>query len=164
MEPQSIPLKDIHLPAAVSWWPIASGWWLLILLSCTALLIWYFRSTIRAWFAPSVGTIALKQLDAISTNNHLSSQQKVQRISQLLRQSAISVRDRDQVAGLSGDQWLEFLDGENPQRPFSKGEGRVLIDAPYRPEGAVNIDALIELTRDWLKHNKGYQPNQEQQP
>ena len=28
---QALPLRDIQLPDAVSWWPLAMGWWLLLL-------------------------------------------------------------------------------------------------------------------------------------
>ena len=31
-ELQQLPLRDIHLPEAVSWWPPAYGWWLLVVL------------------------------------------------------------------------------------------------------------------------------------
>ncbi|MGH8222486.1 MAG: DUF4381 family protein, partial [Woeseiaceae bacterium] len=38
MDPQQIPLRDLHLPEAVGWWPPAPGWWLLIALAVAALL------------------------------------------------------------------------------------------------------------------------------
>ena len=30
MDPQDIPLRDIHMPNLISWWPLASGWWVLL--------------------------------------------------------------------------------------------------------------------------------------
>jgi len=39
--PQANPLdqlRDIHLPEAVSWWPLAPGWWLLMVLTCLLLV------------------------------------------------------------------------------------------------------------------------------
>ncbi|MEE9411782.1 MAG: DUF4381 domain-containing protein [Methylococcales bacterium] len=160
MEQQSLPLKDIHLPSTISWWPLAPGWWIMLGLIILMALLWRFRRHIRAWFAPGLRRIALKQLDVIATNPHLSTRKKVQRISQLLRQSAISNSPRNQVAGLAGEQWLEFLDNNNPQKPFSTGAGRSLIDAPYRQDAELDIDAIVELTRDWLKQNAERLPKQ----
>lgn len=151
MEQQALPLKDIHLPAEVSWWPLAPGWWILIGLFLLSLLAWYFRKTIRRWLAPGIPKIALNQLDTISGNNQLTNQQKIQQISQLLRKVALSTHPREQVAGLAGQQWLEFLDSDDQQHPFSTGAGRILIDAPYRPDVELDIDELIVLTRRWIK-------------
>jgi hypothetical protein len=153
MEQQSLPLKDIHLPSAISWWPLAPGWWIVFGLIILIALAWWFRRHIKAWFAPSLHSIAIGQLDAITADYHLTTQQKVQRISQLLRQSAISSSPRDEVAGLAGERWLQFLDDNNPEKPFSSGVGRSLIDAPYRPDAELDIDALVELARDWFKQN-----------
>ena len=30
MNPAEIPIRDLHLPEPVGWWPLAPGWWLLI--------------------------------------------------------------------------------------------------------------------------------------
>jgi len=96
----------------------------------------------------------LQQLDAIAKNSRLSNQQKTQRLSQLLRQVAMSTHPREQVAGLAGEQWLAFLDGDDPQKSFSEGLGRSLIDAPYRPDADLETDALIALVRGWIKQAK----------
>ncbi|NIN34988.1 MAG: DUF4381 family protein, partial [Gammaproteobacteria bacterium] len=53
-------------------------------------------------------------------------------ISILLRRLSISLFPRTQVASLTGDEWLRFLDDQVPGDPFSSDKGRVLIEAPYR--------------------------------
>ena len=39
MDPDQLPLRDLHLPDPVGWWPPAPGWWLL-LATLAMLLIW----------------------------------------------------------------------------------------------------------------------------
>ena len=49
MQPTQLPLKDIHLPEAIGWWPPAIGWWLLAVLIplSIALLYWIYKRLTR---------------------------------------------------------------------------------------------------------------------
>lgn len=155
MEQHTLPLKDIHLPSATGWWPLAPGWWLLAICCVLVIIAWYNRAKIKQLLAPGTRRIALKRLDSIVNNPEPGKRHQIQQISALLRQTAISRYKRTYVAGLTGTDWLSFLDGEDPQRPFSTGIGQSLIDAPYRPDNtldddAFDIEALAELTRRWI--------------
>ena len=33
MDPEQIPLRDLHLPEAIGLWPLAPGWWVTITLA-----------------------------------------------------------------------------------------------------------------------------------
>ena len=53
MDPTSLlaQLRDVHEPTIISWWPLAYGWWVLIVLtlifvitSITILVRWYKRT------------------------------------------------------------------------------------------------------------------------
>jgi hypothetical protein len=59
-----LPLRDIQLPAAVSWWPPAVGWWLVLgLLGIAALAVaWRYRSLYRE-------RAALNSLKAVATES-----------------------------------------------------------------------------------------------
>ena len=37
MNENALPLRDLHLPDAIGWWPLAPGWWVLIALSLLGL-------------------------------------------------------------------------------------------------------------------------------
>jgi len=76
-------------------------------------------------------------------------------LSTLMRRAAITAEDRRRVAGLTGREWLAWLDGGLSGRPFSEGPGRCLADAPYRPDpeaGVVDAMALLGLCRARLRH------------
>ena len=147
MEP-NLPLRDIHLPDPMHWWPPAPGWWLLLFAvpALLALLFWLWRWVRRM----TVGKLALAELESIAQSN-ADARDKVQQLAILLRRIALSLYPREQVASLVGEQWLTFLDGPLGDNSFSQGAGRLLIDAPYRREVQTDLDALYALCRLWIK-------------
>ncbi len=155
MNAAQLPLKDIHLPQAVGWWPPAPGWWLLALLIAlaVALLFWLYKILTRKTAVKA----AKKMLLEIQQNNGQTDFEKLCAISALLRRTAISCYPRSETAALTGSDWLQFLDNSMPGRPFSEGSGKILIDAPYRRHAgdALPMDDLIRLCRDWLNSIPG---------
>ncbi len=149
MEPSQLPLKDIHLPEPVSWWPPAMGWWILLILIVALVFFsyWLYKRITRR---TAIKT-AIKILQDIRQDTGLSEEQKLAELSALIRRVAISLFPRKDVAGLTGKRWLEFLDETLGELRFSE-KGKVLTDARYRKDKSqVDIAALIALCEDWLK-------------
>lgn len=151
MNPTLLDLKDIHEPEAIGWWPPAIGWWILavaipLLIIC---LIWLYKRLTRKTALKTAGKI-LAEIKQDASRDNL---QKLCDLSVLVRRVAISVSPRAKTAGLTGRQWLEFLDSSVKGMPFSEGVGQLLADAPYRktPPTASEISQLIDLCEDWLK-------------
>ncbi len=142
----NLPLRDIHLPEQIGYWPLAPGWWaltlLLLLLIFAGFSFWHF------WQRRQLRRIALRRLDDLVS---LPENELAAPLSRLLRQAAISHFPRQESAGLNGQHWLEFLDRPFKDTPFSNGVGRCLSDAPYRPEPEIDGEAVIALCRRWLK-------------
>lgn len=151
MPATDLPLRDIHLPEAISWWPPAPGWWLLAvsLPLLTGVSIWLYRYLARK---TAIKT-AKKKLAAIRQDAKLDDFGKLKEISILIRRVAVSIAPREKTAGLTGAAWLAYLDSSLKDRPFSDGMGRHLSDAPYRktPPDGLDIMQLISLCEDWLK-------------
>ena len=153
-DPAALPLRDIHLPEPVSWWPPAPGWWILLGLSIFIILAsWYWRRLIIKRKLSAI-YLARKEFNEIEEqlNSGVNAKQIVNQLSILLRRLSISLYPRMEVAGLTGEAWLSFLDRPLASSEFANGPGRVLIDAPYRPEiNDAEIKPLIESCRRWLK-------------
>jgi hypothetical protein len=145
---EQLPLRDIHLPEPIGWWPPALGWWLLLILlpALLAALVWLVRRRRRV--TPIM--LALRELEFLEGDAGLSPDVKLRRLSILLRQTALTLYPRQQVAGLAGEDWLRWLDETLGEPRFSQGPGRLLLDAPYRPAPAAGLDELLALCRDWL--------------
>lgn len=151
MKPDFSQLRDIHTPAPVSWWPPALGWWALalLLLLLFAFTLWEWKRYQRNRWRRS----ALKELARLRDEGR---DQVVREMSVLLRRVAISRYPREEVASLTGEAWLAFLDrpmGE--ESPFQSGIGRILLHGPYAPKAKVKPEALLDLGERWIKRLPG---------
>jgi hypothetical protein len=62
----------------------------------------------------------------------------------------LAYESRDAVAGLVGEEWLEFLDQNLEKKYFSQGIGRSLVLFPYQnPKDLTSIDVteLCDLVK-----------------
>lgn len=147
MNPEDLPLRDLHLPTDIGWWPLAPGWWLLAGLLVLALLYLVYRLW-RSWrrAAPRRAALAeFRQLrDQFDRDNNLVS--FVNGISTLLRRAMLSCQPRQDIAGVVGEEWLRLLDRGMKRPGFQDGIGRCLADLPYRAEAALQPTEIDELT------------------
>lgn len=151
---QSLALRDIHLPDAISWWPPAISWWLLLVL--IPLLIfgawWLCKRLTRNTAVKS----AKRLLATIKDDQSTDDLQKIQQLSIWLRRVTMSVAPNQHNAGLTGKAWLIYLDSCVEGEPFSQGIGQCLSDVQFRQAAPDNLDikALITLCETWLKGQK----------
>lgn len=152
-DPLQLPLRDVHYPGGLSWWPPAPGWWLILaLLLIAAGGAWWWRRHKRHLRASALrmARVEFEQLRArYSTDGDAG--QLVRDLSILLRRLCVSTFPRTDSASLTGERWLEFLDRPLPASRFTAGPGRILLDAPYRPRVAEEeIEPLLTLCDDWF--------------
>ena len=57
--------------------------------------------------------------------------QSVGRLPRLVKQTALAFRPRTEVAALSGEPWLQFLDASYGEKGFTEGPGRLLPKLAY---------------------------------
>ena len=137
-------LRDIHLPPAPSWWPPAPGWWLLaaiVVALCAVLGIYAARIARRRRHRRRVlreleGSIAPARSDPAALATSLS---------RFLRR--LSREAHADAASMPGERWLAWLDRCVGSDEFSRGIGRVLVEAPYRRAMDYDAAALIALVR-----------------
>jgi hypothetical protein len=152
MAPEQIPLRDLHLPEAIGWWPLAPGWWLVIVLALVG-IGFLLRAWLRRRARGAARRYALRQLDAIvqQYDEHKDRVAFGSDLSELLRRAMLAYSPRLDVAGLTGEEWLQWLDQGLAQPVFSSGPGRQIIDLPYRnpntelPES--DMDRLVAAVR-----------------
>ena len=63
----------------------------------------------------------------------------------------MALQDAPGSAAYDGERWLEYLDTRGATDEFSRGIGRILVEAPYRPTTEYDTVALIALVRRWTR-------------
>jgi hypothetical protein len=156
----SLPLRDIHLPAPIGWWPPAVGWWLLAALLLVGLASYAFR-----YYQSRHRRAALKSLTRTRAALEQGAEPVacLQNVSTVLRRFAMTTaaaRDRKadhaaerDVPGLTGQRWLAYLDSRWQRDAFAHGAGRALLAAPYARPNSIDRDTALTLTAlcaEWL--------------
>ena len=162
-DPEQLPLHELQLPDPITWWPPAPLWWLLLaLLLVGGVLLWLLFGRLRSGWRPLLHRRrlrhrALAQLHQLAQeyHHHGDAASYVRQLSILLRRTALALAPRRQVAGLTGEAWLAFLDQPLAATPeqggFCHGVGRVLLEAPYNPHCTPDVPALAALAEVWVE-------------
>jgi hypothetical protein len=134
-------LRDIHLPPPISGWPLAPGWYVLIvsvLLVIVGIIFWFYKQRIKA----RAKRHALRLLTHTTTHAAISA---------LLKRVALAYYPRARVANLHGEAWIKFLNETARGVNFHEVQA-ALIDAPYQinPK-ARDLAQLIRMARHWIK-------------
>ena len=156
------PLQELPLPQTVSYVPQTIGWvfvglLLLVLLAVASWLVWRrrekqrYRRVALAELASIEASLAATQTDSAHRASALAA------IPRLLKRTSLVVAPREQVAALTGDAWLAFL--QRTRGRFDARSEALLALASYAPPdqvAAISGDeaaTLINHTRDWIEHH-----------
>ena len=149
----ALQLKDIHLPPPPGVWPLAPMWWILLvflLLICTWIALRLYRRSRRKKYRNRIlAKYRLLEEQLIKQADN----ETIAQINTLLRQLAVNYYPRSETASLTAFDWLNFLDKTAETQEFTKGAGRILMDAPYRNGKLknLNLDEFTPLIRGWIK-------------
>ncbi|BCA97019.1 membrane protein [Legionella antarctica] len=144
-------LKDIHLPESIGWWPLASGYYVLIFF-----ILFLIITLIYVTYKRHANALAKKQALQL-LKSYKEQYEKDQnaplasaRISELLRRVALVYYPRSEVASIIGDAWVEFLNQTSKGIDF-KPVKSMLLDSPFKTSETVNLKPLITRAQRWIK-------------
>lgn len=148
-------MRPIHFVESLSYSTIALNIALLVILLLSLLLMIrrVVRQPLLRWrqqrLALSELAVIKKRYDTDKNHGQLARD-----LSTLLRRYALVRFPDPEIAGLSGQRWLNFLDQHGSTNFFSSECGSVLITAPYQANLAINASALLSQVRRWIKANR----------
>ncbi len=151
-------LRDLELPTVSN--TLAPGWWLLLLFVVLFAALAYYlyrRWQSRLWQREAQAELKLirEQLGSEPSIALLS------HCSELVRKVVLAVDDREQVAALHGESWIEKLDDICARPEFSQGIGRLLVDHPYQKQPVItshDLSALFDSVDVLINSAARYKP------
>jgi hypothetical protein len=157
MAEQLARLRDIHLPDAVSWWPLAPGWWalLVIVLVAAACLLGLELKRRR-----SLKYRALKELEELKRARVLQQtpQELASELCVLVRRIMLSQVDGRRYANTHGEAWGQYLATAPDGMPEKIAQ--FIAAAPYArrqaandpgDDGAPDAASLVAATEQWIR-------------
>lgn len=152
---EQLPLRDIHLPDPVSWWPPAIGWWLLpVVLFLIILLGWMLmKSARRRIRRRRLRRRALDELARIEREFQATGDidGTMESVSVLLRRVAVTLFTDRGVAGRVGRDWVEWLRRTGPPN-LAAASFDPLVEAPYRALPNAAPLRVLNTVRQWICH------------
>lgn len=157
-------LHDVVLPEPVSWVPQTVGWWVVLVL-LGLLLGWAGYAAYHRWHSNRYRRLALKHLQKIEANL-VTPDRRLTALSELpilMKQTVLACWKRPDVASLTGDAWLRFLDESYRGTGFTQGPGRHLPTLAYSSPSTCrelseiesdDVNGLIVLIREWIQQHR----------
>lgn len=157
MQPQGIDLsglKDIHLPAVPSLWPLPAVFWIVLaaLLCCIFLARWIWIKKHQL----TAKKYANREVESITKRFSENSYKTATELSLLMRRIALMKYPRQDVSGLTGKTWRQFLE-KTTKKPVFKGEaGDIVETVMFIPPDQFknkNVAALVAAAKEWIAEN-----------
>jgi len=143
-------LKDIHLPAPASAWPLSLYWWLVII-TCVLIVGLAIYTGFQYIKKTKLTRLALAELTLLQKQGC-----EVNELHHLLKRIVLSSYPREQVASLHGDTWLAFLDqqastNKHVFNAFSNNTAAWTLDLYSAKPNMLAGSAHFKTCQDWIK-------------
>lgn len=143
-------LKDVHLPAHVSIFPLATGWYIviaIIFILIAVLTWWQLRRHKKKQQQQEIFSL-LKQIEANAVTT--SDEKTIEECSILLKRVAVAKFPEQKPQLLFGKNWLQFLDKTGKTTEFTSGSGHYLGEI-YQKQQLEDKEAFFALIEKWLR-------------
>lgn len=148
-------LKELAYPEPVALVPQTMGWVVLALVLVGILFWWLWRLRQR-WLADAWRRRALERLNKLEKQPGLMGELPL-----ILRWSALQSRPRVEVAGLSGQAWIDWLNRTAGRDLFHPEDARALDRLAYQSADdthdvmpAAEFQRLWRSCRDWVRSHR----------
>jgi len=151
-------LADIHLPAPVSYWPPAIGWWILAT-AALVLLVILFRKFANRARQQKIYQYALAELQrcydnysqADPANTDQSKLNYVNQFNTVVRRVALVHYPQANAASLDGASWVDFIRQKGESSLMTDEIATALQYGRFQTKCDVDVDAMQSFGQQWIE-------------
>lgn len=138
-------LHDFYQPPAPAWTPQTAAWHVVFAVAAL-LVLWLVIHFVRRRYAGRYRRAALRELALLPAEE----------FSTLLKRTALAAWPREEVASLSGDAWLDFLNKSAGSEAFHQAPGNRIEEIALRPAALSSEDEreLRRLAAEWIRRHR----------
>ncbi len=149
-------IQDIITPEDVVFWPPQPGWYIILLVLLIIVGI-FIVLRLRHKKRNAYRGKGILALDALK--NKEISDSNILKVNSILKACALQAYNREDIAILSGEKWVDFLNKNATQVSFIGGCKTMLSQGPYQKFNSEafkqsDFDALIALSTKWIKTHR----------
>ena len=148
-------LRPNHLPEAISYWPLAIGWWLLLASTISIISVMTYLFIIKRQ-KNKYRRLGLQLAKKIHKKfiEHGNKRQFAHDSNRLLKKVALQAFPRQNIANLNGKEWLDFLYQSSGNKQFKTMGAAAFGSSRFKPHQDPDVTQINPLTISWIKkHN-----------
>jgi len=147
-------LRDLHLPEQVSWWPLATGWWILLVLSLLGLgtLTYLVKAKLKR---NRYRKAALSELQStyLSWQKNQDSAKYLQGANAILKRCMMHICNDTEALSQTGQTWITTLN-QHATKSLSPPVQTALGLACYQSTPTVDVESLHPQITHWIKSHR----------
>ena len=147
-------LRDVHLPEAVSWWPLAIGWWILGFLAIIAIAVLAYI-VLRRIKKNRYRALAKTELMACLSRWKKDQDTAVylQSVNSVLKRTIMKNNPHSRLLNLTGKHWVKGLNQTGPMK-LSDETQTALAQACYQENPQTDVEHVNSNIKQWLSSHK----------
>ena len=143
-------LKDIHLPPAITFWPLAPGWYIVFLLSLALIIGLSFWIGVK-YKQKKVAQKIFAKWETIK-NQILEKPEDIELAAIFIRQLILLKKSRKNIALLYGENWTDYLKKTYPKAQMTPLVETFLSQGIYQSSFArESSEKFLDELNSWIK-------------
>ena len=146
----TLELRDIHLPADPSIWPLAIGWWILIVV-IGIMAYFLYKKWSKLKKLKQVSQLMQIQLQSIKDDfkQHQDKHLLAVDVSDLLKRFVRHVLKDSNATSLTGDEWINYLNSRVSSDVFTQYKTE-LTQAQYMKDIEFDVPRLLATVKNYF--------------